>query len=211
MACRGTAVGKITFWTLQAAQENVGNPRSAVWNHTVDNLVVNFACAKHSFGCHEPAEPLEAATGRHAGGTLHRLSPWPCSLWATRCINPMGHLWGAQADGHHGSAAETSHTTAPEWRGGVTSWHPHPGHRHHCWTVWNIEYIFELLMQIISKGIWVGMIMESIWLSCVMQLFELSSLFPVRYLGLMACLGWCWVFLEKNSNTYVNSDDLYCI
>lgn len=46
-------------------------------------------------------------------------------------------------------------------------------------------------MQIISKGIWVGMIMESIWLSHVMQLCELSSLFPVRYLSLVACLGWC--------------------
>lgn len=35
--------------------------------------------------------------------------------------------------------------------------------------------------------------MESIWLSHVMQLCKLSSLFPVKYLGLVACLGWCWV------------------
>lgn len=197
MACRGTAVGKITFWTLQAAQENVGNPRSAVWNRTVDYLAVNFACAKHSSGCHEPAEPLQPLEDMLVA-QLQRLSPWPCSLWAIRCINPMGHPPGAQAGWHHGLVpAETCHTTAPEWTGGVISWHPHPGHWLHCWTAWNIEYTLELLMQIIPEGIWVGMIMESIWLSCVMQLFELSSLFLVRYLRLMASLGWCWVFSEK--------------
>lgn len=86
MACRGTAVGKITFWTLQAAQENVGSPRTVLWSHTVDY----FACARHSFGCHEPAEPLQLLEDRLVA-QLHRLSPWPCSLQAIQCINPMGH------------------------------------------------------------------------------------------------------------------------
>lgn len=151
-----------------------------------------------------------AASRRHAGGTA-ALSPWPCSLQAIRGMNPMGHPLGAQADWHHGLAAETCHTMAPEWREGVISWHLHPGHWLHCWSVWNTEYMFELLMQIILKGVWVGMIMESIWLSHVMQLCELSSLFPVRHLSLVACLGWCWIFLEKNSKTYLSCNDLYCI
>lgn len=55
----------------------------------------------------------------------------------------------------------------------------------------------ELLIQIISKRIWVGVIVESIWLSHVMHLCKLSTLFPVKYLRLVACHGWCQVFLEK--------------
>lgn len=92
MACRGAAVAKIIFWTLRAAQKNVGSPRTAIWSCAVGNFAVNFACARHNFWFHmasDPAEPLQVLEDMLVA-QLRGLSPCPCSLQASECTDPAG-------------------------------------------------------------------------------------------------------------------------
>lgn len=146
-----------------------------------------------------------AATGRHAGGTAAQAVPLAMQVHKS-------HGTSSQGLGHHGLAAETCHTTAPgPWV-----------KRSHLLTSssWTLAPLLDCLKH------WVY-----IWAAYANYLKgELGGDENGKYLAVMcdAALwiiqlvfcevfqadGLSWMVLgifRKNSKTYVNSDDLYCI